>query len=156
MNRLWKKTAGWGVAGVLGVICLGGMLCLGGCDKAPINSDIEGHWRVLSIENRQGEEQPCENLFYSIQLQVVELAQKPATGGIGHLVGRVSYPEEGTLRLSDFLKSTGWADDGDTVTVEELRPFGLPALDNRLKVLKAGGKELILQTDSTTIRMKRF
>ena len=126
------------------------------CEKAPINSEVEGHWRVQSIENRAGKQLPCENLFYSIQLQVVELTQKPSTGKVPHLVGRVSYPEKGSMRLSDFYRSAGWKDNGEKVCVEDLHPYGLPSLDTQLRIVKAKGGNLVLETDSTTIRLKKF
>ena len=132
------------------------MAAMCSCDKAPINSDIEGHWRVLSIQNTNGEEQPCKNLFYSIQLWLVELEQKPKTENYGHFLGKFEYLEDGSLRMHSFLQSIGVADNGKEATEEDLRPYGLPSLDNRLEIIKANGKELVLRTDSTTIRMKRF
>ena len=126
------------------------------CEKAPINSNVEGHWRVVSIQNQNGEQLPCENLFYSIQLQVIELNQKPSTGKFKYLVGRVSYPKEGMIRLNQFYESSGIADNGKEATEEDLHQYGLPSLDNHLEIVKANGKQLLLRTDSTVISLKRF
>ena len=125
------------------------------CEKAPINSEVEGHWRVQSIENRAGEQLPCENLFYSIQLQVVEVAQKPRKD-FGAFIGRVEYPSEGEMRMFDFKERGFTSDTQVDATREDLHPYGLPSLDTQLRIVKAKGGNLVLETDSTTIRLKKF
>lgn len=52
------------------------LLCQG-CQKEPLNSDIEGHWQLLEFTTKaDGVVHPCERIYYSIQLWVVEVAEK--------------------------------------------------------------------------------
>ena len=48
------------------------------------------------------------------------------------------------------------SDDKKDVTVEELLPYGINALDTEFEVVKANGKELILKSDYATLMLKRF
>ena len=89
-----------------------------GCEKEPINSDVEGFWRLESFTTRaDGRTTRPERLFVSIQLWVVRLGNLPAattpggsTGhtsgdpsGAGTYTGRYAYSEEeGTVRMWDF------------------------------------------------------
>ena len=44
------------------------LLCQG-CQKEPLNSDIEGHWQLLEFTTKaDGVVHPCERIYYSIQL----------------------------------------------------------------------------------------
>ena len=52
------------------------MVC-NSCKKEPINSEIEGHWQLLEFTTKADNEiHPCERIYYSIQLWVVEVAEK--------------------------------------------------------------------------------
>ena len=52
------------------------------CKKEPINSDIEGHWQLLEFTTKADNEiHPCERIYYSIQLWVVEVAEKQGPQG---------------------------------------------------------------------------
>ena len=57
---------------------------------------------------------------------------------------------------SDMEGRKGTSDDKKDVTVEELLPYGINALDTEFEVVKANGKELILKSDYATLMLKRF
>ena len=57
------------------------MIC-NSCKKEPINSEIEGHWQLLEFTTAADNEvHPCERIYYSIQLWVVEVAEKQGPQG---------------------------------------------------------------------------
>ena len=89
-----------------------------GCEKEPINRDVEGFWRLEKFTTRaDGQTTRPERLFVSIQVWVVRLGNlgtsttpdgsSDHTGGdpsgAGTYTGRYAYSEEdGTVRMWDF------------------------------------------------------
>ena len=72
------------------------------------------------------------------------------------VIGRFEHEENGNVRMRDFKGRKGTSDDKKDVTVEELLPYGINALDTEFEVVKANGKELILKSDYATLMLKRF
>ncbi|MBQ8521626.1 MAG: lipocalin-like domain-containing protein [Bacteroides sp.] len=141
---------------IISRIIIVGCLLIAGCQKEAINSDMEGHWRLTEFVTSDGQTHPCERLYYSLSLWVVEVAEKPAQEGCGKFIGRLEYPEEGKVRMRDFVQRAATSDNGIPATADELKPYGLNGTDNLLEIVKADGKELILQSEYATLYLERF
>ena len=134
------------LSGVVVVLFLG--FIMGGCQKEAIDSDMEGHWELLEFTTAaDGKVHVCERIYYSIKQSGTTL--KP-------VIGRFEHEENGNVRMRDFKGRKGTSDDKKDVTVEELLPYGINALDTEFEVVKANGKELILKSDYATLMLKRF
>ena len=82
------------LAQILAGICI--LAGLSGCQKAPINSDIEGQWILKQFTVRETDETvTCERLYYSITRMVTEVAEKQGPNGYGAYIGNT-----GTTRRS--------------------------------------------------------
>lgn len=135
------------------------LLCflLGGCQKEAINSDMEGHWELLEYKTAaDGKVHACERIYYSIQLWVVEISAKQSSTSYKSVIGRFEHEANGNVRMRDFKGRKGTSDDKKDVTVEELLPYGINALDTEFEVVKADGKNLILKSGYATLTLKRF
>lgn len=133
------------------------LLTLGGCRKAPINSDIEGHWQLMEYTTHtDGNTHKCERIYYSIQLWVVEVAEKQGTQGLQSFRGRYRYNEDNnTIYFTDMSTYTT-PENSRPATTEELLPYGLNNVDTKLEVIKKGKKNLVLRSDYATLYLKRF
>lgn len=134
-----------------------GLFTLGGCQKSPINSDIEGHWQLMEyITNTNRTTHPCERIYYSIQLWVVEVAEKGGNQGLQSFRGRYHYDE--TTNKVHFTDMSTYAttENSRPATVEELLPYGLNNVNTELEVLEKGKKRLVLRSDYATLYLKRF
>lgn len=133
------------------------LLTLGGCRKAPINSDIEGHWQLMEYTTHtDGNTHKCERIYYSIQLWVVEVAEKQGTQGLQSFRGRYRYNEDNnTIYFTDMSTYTT-PENSRPATIEELLPYGLNNVDTKLEVIKKGKKNLVLRSDYATLYLKRF
>lgn len=143
------------LSGVVAAVLL--CLVMGGCQKEAIDSDMEGHWELVEYTTAaDGKVHVCNRIYYSIQLWVVEIAAKQSGTPHRPVIGRFEHEENGNVRMRDFKGRKATSDDKKDVTVEELLPYGINALDTEFEVVKADGKELILKSDYATLMLKRF
>lgn len=145
------------LAQILAGICI--LAGLSGCQKAPINSDIEGQWILKQFTLRETDETvTCERLYYSITRMVTEVAEKQGPNGYGTYIGRTEYRNNETqLVVKDFKVRQSTGDSGEDAPVEKLRPFGI---DNQAEtvfdVVHCNGKTMTLQSDYARLELEKF
>lgn len=145
------------LAQILAGICI--LAGLSGCQKAPINSDIEGQWILKQFTIRETDETvTCERLYYSITRMVTEVAEKQGPNGYGTYIGRTEYRNNETqLVVKDFKVRQSTSDSGEDAPVEKLRHFGI---DNQVEtvfnVVYCNGKTMTLQSDYARLELEKF
>lgn len=145
------------LAQILAGICI--LAGLSGCQKAPINSDIEGQWILKQFTLRETDETvTCERLYYSITRMVTEVAEKQGPNGYGAYIGRTEYRNDETqLVVKDFKVRYQTTDTGEDAPVGQLRHFGI---DNQAEtvfdVVHCNGKTMTLQSDYARLELEKF
>lgn len=145
------------LAQILASICI--LTGLNGCQKAPINSDIEGQWILKQFTLRKTDETvTCERLYYSITRMVTEVAEKQGPNGYGAYIGRTEYRNNETqLVVKDFKVRQSTSDSGENAPVEQLRHFGI---DNQAEtvfdVVYCNGKTMTLESDYARLELEKF
>lgn len=145
------------LAQILAGICI--LAGLSGCQKAPINSDIEGQWILKQFTLRKTDETvTCERLYYSITRMVTEVAEKQGPNGYGTYIGRTEYRNNETqLVVKDFKVRQSTGDSGEDAPVEKLRHFGI---DNQVEtvfnVVHCNGKTMTLESDYARLELEKF
>lgn len=130
-------------------------IAFGGCKKEPVNSDIEGHWQLLEfVTKADGQRHECERIYYSIQLWVVEVAEKQGSLGLMPFRGRYSY-DEATNTVSMTEMST-YPNPSVPAEVWQLEPYGLNSTDTEFDVISADGKSMVLESDYARLTFKKF
>lgn len=142
-----------GIAGWMVLLFL-----MGGCKKTPINDKIEGMWKLEEFTTHEdGKTHPCERIYYSIQLWMVDVAEKQGSHGYKPSVGRFMYGEdEKTVTMKDFYYRNQTTDSKEATALEDLIPYGINSLETTFEVVKADGKSLILRSDYATLRFTSF
>ena len=142
----------WGIGLLLLVVLMGG------CAKQPINSDVEGFWQLKRFTTLvDGETHEPERIYYGINRYVVEISEKQGSQGYGSFIGRFAYQEDGQEALmNEFKERDKTADNGKDATVEQLKPFGIGALETVFRIVKADGKRLVLESDYARLELSRF
>lgn len=132
---------------------------INGCQKAPINSNIEGMWILKEFTIRETNETiVCQRLYYSITRMVTEVAEKQGPHGHGAYIGKTAYNNNETqLILTDFKIRQSPGDNGIDAPVDSLRYFGI---NNQAKtifnIVQCNGKKMILQSDYALLELKKF
>ena len=145
------------LAQILAGICI--LAGLSGCQKAPINSDIEGQWILKQFTLRETDETvTCERLYYSITRMVTEVAEKQGPNGYGTYIGWTEYRNNETqLVVKDFKVRQSTGDSGEDAPVEKLRHFGI---DNQVEtvfnVVYCNGKTMTLESDYARLELEKF
>ena len=145
------KIIGWIVAAVMA-------LAMGGDFKEPVNSDIEGFWKLERFETRaDGRMHECTRLYYSITRYVVEVSEKQGPNGYGTYIGRFGYEDgETKVVMKDFKQRAATSDNGVDATVEDLLPVGINSTETTFDVVVADGDNLVLRSDYATLQLTRF
>ena len=144
------------ILGMIGLLLL--VALLGGCAKQPINSDVEGFWQLERFTTlADGEIHEPERIYYGITRYVVEVSEKQGPQGYGAFIGRFAYGADGKEALmSEFKERGNTSDNGKDATVEQLKPFGIDALETVFRIVKADGKRLVLESDYARLELSRF
>ena len=135
------------------------MLMLGACEKAPLNSDIEGHWQLEQFTVlATNEVVPCRYLYYGITRMVTEVARKAGDKENVSFVARTSYGESETVLILSNFKVNGYNTDlGVNATASQLKPFGIVNPEKTsFKVLKVSQKQLVLESDYARLQLRKF
>lgn len=145
------------LAQILAGICI--LAGLSGCQKAPINSDIEGQWILKQFTLRETDETvTCERLYYSITRMVTEVAEKQGPNGYGTYIGRTEYRNNETqLVVKDFKVRQSTGDSGEDAPVEKLRHFGINnQVETVFDVVYCNGKTMTLESDYARLELEKF
>ena len=145
------------LAQILSGICI--LTGLNGCQKAPINSDIEGQWILKQFTIRETDETvTCQRLYYSITRMVTEVAEKQGPNGYGAYIGRTEYRNDETqLVVKDFKVRQSTSDSGENAPVEKLRPFGINnQAETVFDVVHCNGKTKTLESDYARLELEKF
>lgn len=134
------------------LLCLCSWL-LFSCQKEPMNGKADGHWQLMSIETTDGTVHPCERIYYSIQLQLIDINEK-GNKQYGNFIGRFHYDQEAEkIEVKEFRRRYH---EDQLATVEQLLPFGMNSTETTFDVIKANGKTLILKSDYATLTLRSF
>ena len=146
------------IYGVFGLLLL--LLFTGSCDKKwPQNGNLDGQWQLQEIVDKQTNDTiHPRRLYYRIQLDMVELTSlngDPAQ----NVIGLFDYNKEGKqVRFYEFHERN-YATTGayDQITDESvLYPYGLFGLDTYFQIIRADGKQLILESERSRLNMRSF
>lgn len=127
------------------------------CKKEPINSDIEGHWQLLEFTTKADNKvHSCERIYYSIQLWVVEVAEKQGLQSLTPFRGRYKYDEANhTIEMTD-MSTYATLENSRPAEVGELEPYGLNSVNTTFNVVESSHKYMILESDYAVLKLKRF
>lgn len=141
----------------IGICLLMGTLALHSCKKAPINSDIEGHWQLLEFTTKaDGVTHECQRIYYSIQLWVVEVAEKGGPQELTPFRGRYKYDKTAnTISMTD-MSTYDVPSLSRPAEVEELLPYGLNNVNTTFEVISIEKHWMTLESDYATLRFKKF
>lgn len=142
------------------VLLLAGLLLLvSGCEKKPLNSDLERHWRLEQFTLLESNEVvECKQLFYGITYMVTEVAEKDGVHKYNDFVARTEYSEDGSLLiLRDFKEQRYNTDNGVSATPEQLKPFGIiNPKETVFQILELTHSRLVLESDYARLELSVF
>ena len=132
---------------------------LANCDREPINSDVEGHWKLEEFTIQEtGEKVACERIFWGITRAGAKLFEKQGKHGYAPLDALIEYRNNETVFvLKDILVMSSKEENKKTPTLEQMLPYGLNnAEESVFEVVRASHKQLVLQSDFARLQFLKF
>lgn len=130
-----------------------------GCQKAPINNDIEGFW-ILDNFTILGtnENIKCKRIYYAITRMLTEISEKQGPNGYGTYIGCTEYRNNETqLILKDFKVREGTADNGENAPIDKLKHFGINNQEETIfNIIHCNGKTMTLESNYARLELKKF
>jgi hypothetical protein len=116
-----------------------------------------GHWQLLEFTTKADNEvHPCERIYYSIQLWVVEVAEKQGPQGLTPFRGRYQYDEASNSITMNDMSTYDLPENSRPAEVWELEPYGLNNVNTTFKVVETNGKYMTLESDYAILKFKKF
>ena len=141
------------------VLCLWLLALVAGCDKAPMNGDLDGMWQLLREEKTDTlMDVKADGIYVSFQLHTVQF---DAYGESRQYYGTFTHSGD-TLRYTTLCHASSLSsssDDDELVTQSELAslaPWGVYSLEPVYAVLRLSDEHLTLQSDSSTLYFRKF
>lgn len=116
---------------------------LAGCQKKPINGDLDGQWEVMEVYPSPSYDSG-QRLFYNFSLHVCSLTMY----GSQFTVGTLSY--DNNVIYLDF------PDAYSQSSVKKLEEYGIYSNPVSFNVEFEGKKRLVLSNDDSTIILRKF
>lgn len=127
-------------------LLLTSLISLSGCQKSPVNGDLDGMWHIISIDPAPDVDGPFDSsqLYYNFSLEICQLS---IYGG-PWINGLMNYSED-TIAL-DFSSSK--VPDQSI----KLKQYGINSDKVVFHIEELNSKHLIINNENTTITMRKF
>lgn len=134
------------------IVCLA---ALSACDiESSGNGDLDGYWHLEqldSLHNHQSVSYAGQQVFWSFQYDLIEMSNLHDNSIVCRL-----KEANGVLQLEQpYIFDRA---DGDTpvTDVEMLRPYGINALQERLRIVSLGAESMILETPVLRLYFRKY
>lgn len=143
--------------------CAWVLLSLAGCDKTPINGDLDGMWQLERIETPQGVTPTKERRVYlCIQLHLMEWCNAPK-GNRHHYFSHFTHQND-SLIIYDLCRASAHtatgSDDIPLTATEmaagEMEDWGIHTLDTRYHIRRLNANKLELEKVDTVYAFRKF
>lgn len=121
------------------------------CDKVYINGDLDGMWRLVSVETPDSTMTPHQ-IFYSYQRHLTQVGKHFDEGFPERFLGNLYY--EG-----DVLTMSGFYDfpyESQPATLEKLSEYYLYSDSTVFTILKLDDEMLIMKNEERTYTLRKW
>lgn len=122
------------------------LLTLAGCEKTPINGDLDGQWQVMEVTPAPQETVTEERLYYCFSLHVCQLTQY----GDYFKAGKMDY--SGNKITIDFPD----VNTDDIHQTRLFRQYGITRNPVVFTVEHLDGNSLVMRDGDITVRLRKF
>ncbi|MDE6096993.1 MAG: lipocalin-like domain-containing protein [Muribaculaceae bacterium] len=140
INHLFLKSQSllWTV-----LLCLSA--CVAGCQKSPINGDLDGQWQVMSVDPEPSDKVISDRIYYCFYLHTCQLSIYDI--GIW-TAGNMTYDGE-NLTL-DFPNANS------SESVSKLKHYGIYTNPVTFNIEYLDNKKLVLRNGETVVTLRKF
>ncbi len=115
-----------------------------GCQKSPINGNLDGMWQVMSVEPEVDNPHFDSSIYYNFNLHVVQLS---IYGGVWI---------SGNMRFEDDELWLQFPNADAPDTIDALHQYGINSNPVAFKVIHLDRKRMVLRDGDTTVTLRKF
>lgn len=118
-------------------------LMMPGCQKSPVNGDLDGQWQVMEVSPSAADTPIDARLYYCFYLHVCQLNYY----GGSLATGTMDYSGDRMVLTFPYA---------DEETAAGLRQYGIDTNPVTFTIDRLDGKSLILRSPTTVITLRKF
>lgn len=126
-------------------------LALVACDKAYINGDLDGMWKVSQVEYNDSTCHPTD-IYYSFQRHMTQISKHYEEEIPLRFIGNLTYRGD-TMTMSGFRK---YLEEDRVCTSEELKMFHLHSDSTIFTIEKLDDEILIMKNDAGKYTLRKW
>lgn len=116
-----------------------------GCQKAPINGDLDGQWQVMTVEPEAPETIITERMYYCFSLHTCQLSMYGS--GIW---------ASGNIVFNNNLLTLDFPDANSDLNIARLKQYGIYSNPVTFTIEHLDKNKLILRDGEVTISLRKF
>lgn len=121
------------------------MIMIPGCQKAPINGDLDGQWQVMTVEPEAPETIITERMYYCFSLHTCQLSMYGS--GIW---------ASGNIVFNNNLLTLDFPDANSDLNIARLKQYGIYSNPVTFTIEHLDKNKLILRDGEVTISLRKF
>ena len=118
------------------------------CSKVPINGDLDGMWKMTSMEWSDGTTTSPERIFFSFELDCIQVTNK---GNNSCSYIGLMNKNDNTIRVDKFKDSSG-----EIKKAECLKQFGILETPTEFNIEKINHSKLIIKSKDCILSFTKF
>ena len=118
----------------------------GGCQKSPINGDLDGQWQICEVTPTPQEEIIKRKLYYCFYMHTCQLTSP------GYTFIRGNFTYDGNTIMIDFPSY----DDEPESTIATMRQYGIYSNPVTFNIKFLDSEKLIIENPDATITLRKF
>ena len=120
---------------------------LGGCQKSPINGDLDGQWQIMSLVPEAPEIVLKERLYYCFSLHTCQISEY----GTGVWTsGNMTYDEKGKTLYIDFPNAKS------ELSIARLKQYGIYTNPVTFTIDHLDKKSLVMRDGDIVVTLRKF
>ena len=145
------------------IILIGILLTLCGCDKTPVNGDLDGMWQLMTIETPDSTaDVQARRLYLSFYLHLADW-RCPQKNEHFHFYSHFTHRQDSLCFYDLCRASAHTAQDADDIPLTatdmalgDMDDWGIHTLDMRYRIKSLNSRNLTLEKKDTVYAFRKF
>ncbi len=118
------------------------------CSKVPINGDLDGMWKMTSMEWKDGTTTSPNRIFFCFELNCIQVSNK---GNNSCSYIGLMNKDDNTIRVDKFKNHSGEEQNGEC-----LKQFGILETPTEFNIEKINHSKLIIKSKDCILYFTKF
>ena len=132
--------------GIIGIMAIVLLIVAGGCQKEPINGDLDGQWQVMEVTPQAPETIIPERLYYCFSLHTVQLSY----------YGPGPWTSGNILKFDDNRLVLEFPYADAYISIDKLKQYGIYSNPVSFTIEHLDKGKMILRDGDVVVTLRKF